>query len=110
MDPDNNQYGGYGLPTVAPNNYVPYSTNTTANISAVIETGLWSQVGDPTNSLMQQYTVDANGNITDGIYAGTHIDYLYDIGPVPEPSVAALGLLAAALAAWRLGRRGRAEG
>jgi hypothetical protein len=101
LDPDNNQYGGYGFKGTAPFNYVPYSTNTTPNISAIIETGQWSQVGSTTGSLMQQYTVDADGNITDGVYAGTQIQWVYDIGPVPEPSALALGLTAAALLAAR---------
>jgi hypothetical protein len=106
MDPDNNKYGAYGIPSTSPNNYVPYDTNTTPSLSTIVETGDWGQVGNPTNSLMQQYTVDADGNITDGVYAGTKISYLYDIGPVPEPSFAALALAAAVAfrargSAWR---------
>ena len=103
LDPDNNMYGGYGLPGVAPFNLVYYTNSQ----PFPVETGDWSQVGNPTNSLLQEYTVDASGNITDGIYAGTQIAYLYDIGPVPEPSAATLGIAAAtAVVAFRLGRAG----
>jgi hypothetical protein len=118
LDPDNNQYGGYGFPGTAANppasgfytnsygvsvpyNLVDYNTNE----PVPIENG-FGDVGNPTNKDIQQYTVDANGNITSGIYAGTQINYLFAIGPVPEPSVFALGLAIAVVSGgYRLARR-----
>jgi hypothetical protein len=101
LDPDNNMYGGFGLPGVPPNNLVYYTNSE----PFPIESG-WGDVGNPTNSLLQAYTVDANGNITDGIYAGTRISNIYAIGPVPEPSVFALGLASVTIfGAYRLARR-----
>src|SRR5258708_1204319 len=118
LDPDNNRYGAYGFPgtnanppssgfyTNGFNVGVPYNLVDYTNTQPIpIESG-FGGVGNPTNSLLQQYTVDANGVITDGIYAGTQIDAIFAIGPVPEPSSFAL-LLGAALAfgGFRVARR-----
>lgn len=67
----------------------------------------WSDVGGTTNSLVQAYTVDANGNIIDGVYAGTSINSIDAIGLVPEPSSLALGLMSATAMGgyWRMRRR-----
>ena len=47
-----------------------------------------------------------NGNITDGIYAGTRIGMIFAIGPVPESSSLVLGLMSlTAFAGYRLVRR-----
>jgi hypothetical protein len=86
-----------------PYNLVYYNTNE----PFPLENG-WGDVGNPTNSLLQTYTVDANGVITSGIYAGTQIDGLWAIGPVPEPSVFALSAASATLfTVWRMRRRKR---
>jgi len=118
LDPDNNRYGGYGYPgtnTSPPSSGyytnrfgvpVPYSLafyNT--NEPMPIESG-FGDLGGPTNSLLQSYTVDAGGDITSGIYADTYISSIFAIGPVPEPSSIALGVVAAAtFGAYRRVRR-----
>jgi hypothetical protein len=105
LDPDNNRYGGFGIPN-ANSNAFPYNVVNYINSEPIpIESG-WGDVGNPTNSLLQAYTVDASGNITSGIYAGTQIDGFFAIGPVPEPSVFALGLASVTIfGAYRLARR-----
>lgn len=122
LDPDNNTYGGGGFPgtnlnpplsgyytnsakVLVPYNLVYYNTNE----SLPVETGLWSQVGGPTNSLLQSYTVDAGGDISGGAYDETYITSVFSIGQVPEPSAIALGLAAAATfgACRRLRRKKR---
>jgi hypothetical protein len=123
LDPDNNRYGGHGFPGSATNppvsgfytngfgvgvpyNLVYYNTNE----PFPLENG-WGDVGNPTNSLLQTYTVDTNGVITSGVYAGTQIDGLWAIGPVPEPSVFAFGAASATVfTVWRLRRRTRRVG
>ena len=114
LDPDNTRYGASGLPlTFAPgyltNNFgvgVPYNLVYNTNSQPFPEETGWGDVGNPTNSLLQAYQLSADGTILNGIYAGTQVTWLYDIGPVPEPSVAALALVAATtLGAWRWTRR-----
>jgi hypothetical protein len=102
LDPDNNKYGGFGYPPGSkPFNLVDY-TNTEP---MPIENG-WADVGGPTNSYLQSWTVDANGNLTSGDYADAQIAALLTIGAVPEPSPVALGLVSAVCyAGYRLARR-----
>jgi MYXO-CTERM domain-containing protein len=119
LDPDNTRYGAIGFagtnasppPTGLFTNYDGYATPYTLSLYTTnnpfpVENG-WADVGAPTNSLLQSYTVDANGFITSGIYAGTKVDEFFAIGPVPEPSSIALGLLS--VAAFRAYRRRRSR-
>jgi hypothetical protein len=121
LDPDNNKYGGGGFPGTntsppssgfytngfkvpVPYNLVYYNTNE----PIPIESG-WGDVGGPTNSLLQSYTVDAGGDITSGAYDETFITSVFAIGPVPEPSSIALGVVGATTFAayWRRRRKKR---
>ena len=105
-DPDNNRYGGFGFPgDSTPNNKVDYlSTQPIPIENGFADVG--SDVNVVTNSLLQSYTVGANGVLSDGPYAGTKIDKLFAIGPVPEPASFALGLASALVfGGYRLARR-----
>ena len=105
-DPDNNKYGGFGFPgDSTPNNKVDYLSSEPVPIeNGFADVG--ANVTVVTNSLLQSYTVDANGVLTDGPYAGTKIDFLFAIGPIPEPSSVVLALVAlTTFAACRRSRR-----
>ena len=121
LDPDNTRYGAIGFPgtNASPplrgfyTNYdgygIPYNLKLyTTNNPFPVESG-WADVGVPTNSLLQSYTLDANGFITSGIYAGTKVDEFFAIGPVPEPSSIALGLLSVAAFSVYARRRRKRE-
>jgi len=121
LDPDNTRYGAIGFPgtNASPpltgfyTNYdgygIPYNLKLyTTNNPFPVESG-WADVGAPTNSLLQSYTLDANGFITSGIYAGTKVDEFFAIGPVPEPSSIALGLLSVAAFSVYARRRSKRE-
>jgi hypothetical protein len=122
LDPDNTRYGAIGFPGSAASppptgfytNYagygIPYTLSAYTNSQAFpVESG-WGNVGDPTNSLLQAYAVNADGFITSGIYAGTYVDGFFAIGPVPEPSAIALGALSTAVFVMYRRRRNRSKG
>ena len=72
--------------------------------------GGWGDVGNPTNSLLQAYAVNADGFITSGIYAGTYVDGFFAIGPVPEPSAIALAGISTGIFMMYRRRRNRSKG
>ncbi|MDD5297710.1 MAG: hypothetical protein PHU46_12425 [Rhodocyclaceae bacterium] len=67
-------------------------------------------VGGYNDSYYQGFTVDANGVVLDGIYAGAKVTYIYDITPVPEidpaSGTSALTLLLGSLGLLANRRRG----
>jgi hypothetical protein len=102
LDPDNNRYGGYGYPGASidvpasgtlVNGYgvgIPYNLSFYNNSDPMPIVSGWSDVGNPSSSLLQTYAVDPDGVITSGGYAGTKISGLWTIAQVPEPSTYAL--------------------
>jgi hypothetical protein len=102
-DPDNNEYGGFGLPGSATTNIL---VNYDPSTELIPTTSGFGDVGTITNAPLQEYTVDDTGMLTDGPYAGTMIDQLFVIG-VPEPSSLALVLASAVVLGGyrRVGRR-----